>query len=94
MYDLPSNATRFYHLFEFANTATGDWFGIAFVVLIWVVGFFSLKNYDTPRAFAFASTIAAVLSIFLRAASLIGNYVPALFIIMSAISVIYLYKAS
>lgn len=94
MYDLPSNATRFYHLFEFANTATSDWFGIAFVVLIWVVGFFALKNYDTPRAFAFASTVAAVLSVFLRAAGLVGNYIPALFIIMSAISVVYLFKAS
>jgi hypothetical protein len=67
---------------------------VAFAVLIWVVAFFGLKNYDTPRAFAFASTVAAVLTIFLRAAGLVGNYVVALFVIASAISVIYLFRAS
>jgi len=94
MFDLPSNATRFYHLFEFANTATSDWFGVAVCVLIWVVGFFALKNYDTPRAFAFASTVTAVLSILLMAAGIVGGYMVALFVIMSAMSVIYLYRAS
>ena len=94
MYDLPTNATRFYNLFEFANTATSDWFGVAFVVLIWVVGFFALKHYDTPRAFAFASTVSAVLSILLMAAGIVGGYLVALFVIMSAMSVVYLWKAS
>ena len=94
MFDLPSNATRFYNLFEFANYATQDWFGVAFVVLIWVVGFFALKNYDTPRAFAFASTVTAVLSIFLMAAGIVGGYLVSVFVIMSAVSVVYLFKAS
>ncbi len=94
MFDLPSNATRFYNLFEFANTATSDWFGVSFAVLIWVVAFFSMKNFDTPRAFAFASTVSAVLSILLMAAGLIGGYLVSIFVIMSALSVIYLFKAS
>ncbi len=94
MYDLPSNTTRFYELFQFANTATADWFGVSVCILIWVVGFFALKNYDTPRAFAFASTVAAVLSVLLMAAGLVGGYLVVLFVIMSAISVAYLFRAS
>ena len=94
MFDLPSNATRLYELFTFSNTATGDWFGVAICVLIWVVGFFALKNYDTPRAFAFASAVSAVLSILLMAAGLVGGYLVALFVIMSAVSVVYLFKAA
>ena len=61
MYDLPNNITRFYQLFDYANYATSNWFGISIVVLIFIVLFFALKNYDTPRAFAAASSAAKVM---------------------------------
>lgn len=93
MYTLPSNATRFYQLWEFSNTATQNWFGIAVLIMFWVVAFFGTKNYDTPRAFAFASTITMMVAILLRAANLVNGFAVMVFVIMASVSVVYLYKA-
>jgi len=94
MYDLPNNITRFYQLFDYANYATSNWFGISIVVLIFIVLFFALKNYDTPRAFAAASVTTAVLGLFLGAMGLISDLVLIILIIMASVSIVYLFRAS
>ncbi len=85
------NITRIVDILLANNTFTGGVWGVVMVILIWAISFFSLKNYDSSRAFAYASTITAITSSIFFAMGLISSWVLALMIFFGALSVVYLF---
>ena len=92
MYELLNNATKLSDIFIYSNNITYGWLGVSIVLMSFVIPFIALKNYETSRAFAFASIFACIMSMFLIVLGMISNYVFGITIIMAALSVVYLFK--
>lgn len=91
-YNVPTNASQFYKLWDFANEATNNFFGIAILIMIFFVSFFSLKGYETPKAFAFASMITTIMAILLSVMGTVNGLAVLVCIVLTAFSVVYLFK--
>lgn len=61
-----TGARNIYEVTKGANDVAGGSLGLMLLVGIFVIFFFSFKTYSTKRAFAGASFITAVISIFIR----------------------------
>ena len=90
-WDLPtnfSNGTESVNgigsLFQYAHYATSDWFGTVIVAVIWVMAFGTGALLNIGRAFASASFIAFVFSIYFVRIEAISPSVP-LFLLTATI---------
>lgn len=92
MYELLGNQTRFYDLFTFANTATGGIFGYLLILMIWVISYFSMKQYTDNRAFAFSTFITTIMAIMLSVIGIVNSQTVIICVIMTGLSIIYLFK--
>lgn len=90
-YPMPT-ATDFLGLFKYANTVTGNIFGLWMVFAFYFIVFISLKNYPTEKAFASANFTTAVFSYFLSVVGLIPLYVVLIPTVLSVVSLFILWK--
>lgn len=92
--NLPTNATEnitgTYSLFQYVQEVSLGWFWVLVSYAIFVIIFISLKDYDTPKAFAFAAFFNMILSIILRAVGFMSNTFMYLSIILVAIAAVWL----
>ena len=58
VYSNPDNITSFFGTLVYVDDATGNMFAPLIVLVIFLVGFISSKNYDSPRAIMIASLLA------------------------------------
>lgn len=63
--------TSFMSLFAYANTATGQLFGIGLLATFFLITFISLKSFETEKAFTAAAFVTVVLAILLHAAGIL-----------------------
>lgn len=88
----PSNVTGIVDVFSYGNTVTGGLFGIALLLIVFVVSFVALKVYPTEKAMAASSFTTALTSYMLSAVSLVPNYAVLITTIMVIASVFLLWK--
>jgi len=67
------NLTRPYELLTYTNTVTDGLLGAVILLLIFIVGFVSMKNYRTSSAFAASAFITTILAVLLRALDVIKD---------------------
>lgn len=95
-YTLPTNYTQnitgMQVFAEYVNHVSDGWFFTAILFAIWFIVFIAFKAYSSSRAFAGTSFFAMVLAIMLRALGLISNTWMYLTILLTAFSVVWLYK--
>jgi hypothetical protein len=73
VYPDPDNITRFYQLFQYANTVSGNAFGWLIAMAIFVIMFMSFKAYfSTARSLATAGFISTILAILLFTLSILS----------------------
>ena len=74
---------------NWANLATGNYFGILFLILIFAVTFFALKRFTTGRALMASSFVTLISSIILRAMGLVPAWILIIFAILFTGSTMY-----
>ena len=87
------NITSINTMFTYNNTVTGDWFSSLLVLGLWVVMLlvFSSKA-EITSSLAASSIISTVLSVILRTNSLVPDWLPMTFIVLSVISILLSYR--
>ena len=84
-FDLPTNFTvgnttktvdGIGSIFQYAQYATNDWFGIGIVFMIWIISFGVSAMMNIGRAFASASFIALVFSVYFARIGAVNPTVP------------------
>lgn len=84
-----TNSATFPEFLNWANTATGSYFGIFILALVFLVTFFALKRYTTGRALIAASAVSTMGGMLLRAMGLIPTWTLITFIILLVASTMY-----
>ncbi len=95
-YPLPTNesyanVTGMYSLFEYIQKVSAGWFFIMILFAIFIIMFISLKQYSNSKAFAGASFLCMILGIIMRTLGFISSTWMYLFIILVAISAVWLH---
>ena len=94
-YNLPTNAseniTGLYSLGLYVQEVSSDWFMIVLQLILFAIILISLKEYETPKAFAFASFINMIISVLFRTLGFISNTWMYLSIVIVAASTVWLY---
>jgi len=85
-----TSANTYPQVLQRINELSGNFFGIALIVTIFVVSFLSLKNYSTERAFAGSMLITTILGIFLRILEIIPDYMMGFLIIATGGALMFL----
>ena len=84
-------ATTFYDLTIYSNTASGTTLGGLFMFSIFFVFILLFKRFGLDKAIAGSSFICLVLSLYLSFAELLSFYVIIAFLAILAISGLYIY---
>jgi len=87
-----ANETSWYGLFRYANSVTDNYFGMSFLFLVFIVSFIAMRRYPTKDGFAVSSFITTVLGVLMKMIGLIGDEMILLFTIITAASVLMLFK--
>lgn len=90
-YLAPVNNQTIQDLLLTTNMYAEGFLGIAILLIVWSIIFFSLKAFSTEKAIASASFITAILSIFLGVIGIVPGMVMWLCLIIATISGIVLY---
>ena len=90
LYEYPTNISNLTDLVTYTSNATQGWFGSLIAFAIFCVTFFSLKQYQTSRAFAGASFITLITIIIFRIINLVGDLILITAIMLVIIAVIWL----
>ena len=91
MYSYPTNTTStLVDLATWSNQVTNGIFWPLILFGLFVILFFSFKNFPTERAFATSSFITMIIAIMMGIIGLVSSYVWVLTIIVAAVSVIAL----
>jgi len=69
---MPTNATSLLGVFQYANTITGDLFGVMLVFGIWVLSFFALQHEAPRKSLTAASFITTLIAVVFWAAGVVG----------------------
>lgn len=90
MWDLPTNFTvgnttktvdGIGSIFQYAQYATDGWFGLGIVFMIWLISFGVSAALNIGRAFASASFIALVFSVYFARIGAINPTIPFILLI-------------
>ena len=90
----PSNITSFLGLVQHANTITDNMLGVFLLFAIFMVTFIATKIYTDDRAFATASFITFLMSIFFYYTGLVSPALPIVFMAIVVVAAGYLYFKS
>lgn len=90
-YALP-NATDLMELAQYNNSITSDIFGLAMMLLIFLVLYGSMSSTRSPVSLQVSLFISTMLGFLLLAVELIGMWVPMAFLVGFVASMIFLYK--
>ncbi len=95
-YQLPTNesyanVTGMRSLFGYVQKVSEGWFFLMILFAIFIIVFISLKQYSNSKAFASASFLCMILSIIMRTLEFISSTWMYLFIILVAVSVVWLH---
>ena len=94
-YNLPTNAseniTGLYSLGLYVQEISGDWFMIVLQLILFAIILISLKEYETPKAVAFAAYINMIISVIFRTLGFISNTWMYLSIVIVAAATVWLY---
>lgn len=91
-YQVPSgnDSSGIYEFFRYVSQiATEGLFFPVIMFVIWIIGFLALKQYSSSRAWTTSSIFCAILSIILAVMDFIAPKFMYIFIIMSAIGMIW-----
>jgi len=83
------NGTNIYSMFTAVNTIANEWLVAGFVLVLWVIIFVSIKNYETITAFRTSSFIVSVNSDSIFVLNLLSIQIAMIPIIMTGLSVFY-----
>lgn len=92
-YYSPPNATDSQGIFEFfryVNNVSDGGFFLVLTLVIWIITFIATKQYSSDRAFTYASFVCMVLSILLGVMNLINPQFMYLFMVLTAVGVVWL----
>ena len=87
------NPSSIIDLFIYANTVTSNAFGYLILIAVYIITFISLKNYPTERAFASASFITAITSVFMAVLGLVPTFVVLFPTILAIVSIFILARS-
>lgn len=94
VYESP-NATNFVEWMQYNNSVTclgGEcWFGVAILIMLYVVVIVSLKQFDISEGMATAGFITSISAILLRVLGLVSSGVVIAFVMLAIIGVVYLF---
>lgn len=85
-----NNAENLYDLTTQANTLAGGLIGILSLIVLFVIVFMGLKQYESKNAFAAASYVTAMIAILLRLMVWISDTVMFTSFILVGISLVWL----
>lgn len=87
------NQTDLPGMFKYANSVSGDAFGVGIALSLYFIIFFYLKSRaeSTPESMAVAGFITTIVSVFLRLLGLVSNKALFICIVMTVIPVIWGY---
>jgi len=86
------NITGFYEGMLYANSVTENWFSPFILIALWIIMFMVLGRTNKDNGFAAASLITFIISGMLRAMGLISDLWILVFLMLTGISVIFLFK--
>jgi hypothetical protein len=86
------NITGFYPMMDYANTVTSGAFGMGLMLGIFATFYIIFRRYGDMEAFATSSFIATVLGGILRSGNMIADWVFVLFIMMTGISIVLMWR--
>ena len=78
----------FFKAFEYANDLTYDTFGAGILFGFFTVLFISFRQYGADKAFAAASFMTFILSVIMRAGSLVGDMFVIVFALATMVSIV------
>ena len=79
-----------FEYFNYINVAAGGIFFPVILFVVWIVSFFAMKQYSTPRAWTFASFFCSVLSIILATLDYISPKIMYVFFILLVVGLVWL----
>ncbi len=88
----PENMTSIMPFITYANTLVNGLLGVAILIIVGFVAFFSTKNYSTDRALGFAGFLILIVGLFLRFLSLINDSILLIVIVLFILSLIFLIR--
>ena len=71
----PENVTDVISLFGYSNTLTSNVFSGIMLFVVWLVIFISLKQWQSESALTASTFITFILSVFMLAGGLVGDWV-------------------
>lgn len=84
------NITGFYSFNQYLQDVSSGWLWILLTYAIAVIIFISLKDYETPKAFAFATFFNMIITIMLAAVGFVSSTFMYLSIILVAVAAVWL----
>lgn len=90
----PPTVTNFIDWLVWMNTVSHGFFWVFSAVGLFFIMFIGLKNYPTVRALATASFVTSIYAIGLRMIGLVSTLYMVLFILVTAISLLFLVLGS
>ncbi|HEA46672.1 MAG TPA: hypothetical protein ENH99_02730 [Candidatus Pacearchaeota archaeon] len=94
-YNLPTNATEnitgLFSLGQYVQEVSNDWFMIVLQLVLFAIILISLKEYETPKALAFAAYVNMIISVIFRTLGFISNNWMYLSIVIVAAATVWLY---
>ncbi len=88
----PENMTGIVPFFTYVNTLVNGFLGVAILIMVGFIAFFSTKSYSTDRALGFATFLTMLVGLFLRFLSLINDAVLLIVIVLFIASLIFLIR--
>ena len=72
-------------LFQYANYATESWFGLGLIFMIFIISFGASALMNIGRAFASASFITLIFSVYFARIGLINSTIPFILAVMTIV---------
>lgn len=69
------NATQLTDYFVYANTVTGDAFGFVMIIVIFIIAFFTMRNFPFKQSLPTALFVTAIIALLMRLINLTSDWV-------------------
>lgn len=86
------NATDLMELAQYNNTITSDMFGLTLVLVSFLILYIGMSYTRSPVSLQASLFISTILSFLLMAVTLVGMWVPIVFLVAFIASIMLLYK--
>ena len=86
------NTTNYVGLFEYANTVTGSVFMIFAMFGVWFISFMAMRRWGSDVSLLVSSFLTGTICILLRGSGLVGDWMAILFMVMTMVAGIMLYR--